>query len=109
MAKKQEKHQPFSDAVITKHKRKHGKVFHIEVTGEDEEAIHFLFKKPDMKTLAASAKFAESDPIRAAQIIFRNCLLEGDSGYAEDVEVFTAVMPHLNELNKKREASLKEL
>jgi phage tail sheath protein FI len=75
----------------------------------NKEAEDFVFKKPTMVTVSASAVFSDTDPIRANQIIFNDCLVFGDKEAANDPERFLAIAPHLSSLLKTRQAEVGEL
>jgi hypothetical protein len=90
-------------------KRQHGPHLHVvTVKGEDGELV-FVFKRPDRSTLAAAAKFASTDPIRAAEVMIETCLVEGDKTALEDITVFQAVAEAFGELNRPREFTLVKL
>lgn len=93
---------------VEKLKKQHGPLTLITV-GEDSEELHFFFRKPDMNTMRAVGSQAERDPIGAAQIYFKNCLVHGDKSYVDDVEVFTSIAPYLQELIKEKKVVLKNL
>lgn len=94
------------EALKKKHK---AKVIHlISVKTEDGEELFFWFKKVDMTTMSAVGSFAETDPIKAAQVMFKNCLISGEVSYADDVEVFLAISEHLNVLMSKAQSKLEK-
>jgi len=88
-------------------KKKHGPLTLCEVKTAEHEFEYFWFKKPDMKVISAVTKFLASDPLRANQIYFKNCLVEGDSSAADDVELFTSLMPYLTDLVKTFDVQVK--
>jgi hypothetical protein len=96
---------------IEKLKRQYGAdLYLIEVPGDTpEETLQFVFKKPDRRALGAAAKFAASDPIRAAEVMIETCLCLGDKAALEDIGVFQAVSERFGEINKAREATLVKL
>lgn len=100
-----------SQETIAKHKVRHTNIYLITVepAEPDGERLEYLFKQPDRKVLAAAGKFAASDPMRAAEVMMDNCILEGDKKQLEDVAVFTAVAAQFEEINKPREAAIKKL
>lgn len=77
-----------------------------EDTPQDED---FVFRKPDMKTLSATATFEEKDPVRAAQIMFNDCLVWGDKEASNDPERFISISPYLGQLLKTRKVTLGKL
>jgi hypothetical protein len=93
------------EGAISKWKKQHGELTLVTVE-VDEGELFFWFRKPDMKTISAVTKVAQTDPVASTQALFRNCLLnQNNIHYADDPEVFLAVGPHLEELVKKRKAS----
>lgn len=96
---------------IARHKAKHKNIYLITVEPAevDGEQAQFLFKQPDRKVLAAAGRFAATDPMKAAEVMLDNCLLEGDKLLLDDVAVFTAVAAQFEEINKPREAAIKKL
>lgn len=90
-------------------KNKHGKLMRIDVApGEGESfPIDFWFKKPDMRTLGAASKFFQSNPIQAAQIFAKNCLVHGDAKLLDDPEIFMAISPSINNLIAERAVVVK--
>lgn len=99
-----------SAAQIKQWKAKHGSIFEIEVAiGDEDELIKGYFKKPDRKSIAAAAKFVESDPIKASEIVFSNSFIGGDKRIKDDDEAFFAASRQLKTLFKKRVAKIKKL
>lgn len=93
------------ESTIAKWKKQHGELTLVTVE-VDEGELYLWFRKPDMKTISAVTKVAQTDPVASTQALFRNCLLnQNNIHYADDPEVFLAVGPHLEELVKKRKAS----
>lgn len=87
--------------------KQHGKLSLITVGDSDEEKIYFWFKKPDIKTLSAAARFQESDPVQSAHVFFKNCLVHGDVALADDPDIFWSVAPLLQNLLQRRVAVIK--
>lgn len=99
-----------SDGEIAALKAKHGKIYQIEVEGEDGEGcLVFLFRKPDRKTLSATTKLSQSDPVAAAEVMLKNTLVFGDAKHFEDVSIFQALAGHFDIINKARVSTLKNL
>lgn len=89
-------------------KKKHGKIYLIEVIDPTtKETKYFWFKKPDMKVLSVSAKYSD-DPFKMGEIMFQNCLIEGDREAKNDVDVFPAIVAELSATIKSAKATLKE-
>lgn len=97
-----------TDDQLKSFKKKHGKLRLVSLKGKEGNEEHFWFKKPDMATMSACAKFTESDPIKAGQIFFSNCLIHGDESAAEDVDKFTSILPLITDMLQKYEAEVKE-
>lgn len=98
-----------TDEKVKELKRAHGAdLFMVEVENGDEP-IELVFKKPTRQVMSASAKFAQSDPLKGAEIMIENCLVHGDKKWLDDLTVFTAVAEQFGEINKAREATLKKL
>lgn len=76
---------------------------------EDNPEEYFVFKKPKMRTISSFAQFEQDDPVRAAQIMFNDCLVHGDKGASQDPERFLSILPHMAQLNKVRKASVEKL
>lgn len=100
-------HGNLTEAEYNKLVKQHGKLTCIVVDEETDNPIYLWFKKPDMKTLSAAARFSDSDPVQSASIFFKNCLVHGDAALSDDVDVFSGVAPLLQQLVQKRSASIK--
>lgn len=91
-------------------KRKHGKLFQVDVEPDgDAPALIFLFREPDRKTMSATVKISQTDPLQAAEIMVKNCLVWGDAKELDNMAVFTAVSAQFEEINKARTATIKNL
>lgn len=95
-----------TQAQIDKLKKKYGKLrlVTLKMEGGDE---HYWFKHPNMQTMSAVAKFAESDPMKSSQIFFSNCLVKGDEGTVNDVPKFISVSPHIMDMIEKHQTEVK--
>lgn len=95
---------------VGKWKKQHGKLFLVETKDADGQKLEFVFRKPDMATMGAVTKFAESNPLESTLMLFKNCLLNDENlHYADDVDVMMSISPHLEKLIEQRESSIKEL
>tara|TARA_Y100000782_G_scaffold111876_1_gene140908 strand:- start:5291 stop:5620 length:330 start_codon:yes stop_codon:yes gene_type:complete len=95
---------------IRKWKAKYGAVHQVTVpVGDEEEEAIAYFRKPDLKTIGAAGKFAETDPIKAGEIIFSNCWLGGDERIKEDDEAKIAAIKAVGQLFKAKVAQVKKL
>lgn len=92
-------------------KRKHGKLFLIEVESDTEgQPPHeFILKMPDRTIMGAVAKMAHGDPFKAAIVMVENCLVDGDKTLLEDVSIFSAVSEQFEKVAQSRKATLKNL
>lgn len=93
------------EALKKKHKVK--SIHLVTVESEDGE-LYFWFKKPDMTTLSAVASIADKDPIKSAQVLFKNCLIKGDADYANDADVFPSVSQHLHKIMNQAKSKLEK-
>ena len=94
---------------INKLKRLHGEIYEIVVTQEGKDDETFIFKKPTMTTLSACARYEDEDPIKSAQIMFNDTLVEGRKEAVEDVDVFPVIMRNLRTTIGGAKATLKKL
>lgn len=92
---------------IERLKTKHGPLTLFTIDEETESPIHLWFKKPNMRTLSAVMKISENDPLAGSQLYFKECLAHGDQTVCDDVELFSAVAPHLQDLVKVRTVAVK--
>lgn len=93
------------EAKIEQWKKKHGRVFLMEVND-----LEFYFRKPDMRTISAVTKVAQSDPMQATIIFFSNTLLNKEMmEYKDDVDVMSAIAPQLEKLVENYTVKVKEL
>lgn len=87
-----------------------GNIHEVTVPIDEEGNLAKCYvRKPDLATLSASAKFAETDPMRAGMILFENCWLEGDEIIKELDEAKLSVIKVLGGLMKVYEATIKKL
>lgn len=108
MPKKENKIGIVSEGQIDVWKKKYGEVFELEVKG------HYGYvKKPGRKDLSyatVSAGVGNSiDAIKFAELILQTCWLGGSDAIKDDDELFLSVVPTLEELTKRAEASIKKL
>jgi hypothetical protein len=85
-------------------KNLHGDIFEARV----DESIAYL-RKPDRATIKAMAAVAQSDPIRASEVLLENCWLGGDETIKTDNGKFLAVSATLSQLVEVKTAELKKL
>jgi len=83
---------------------KHGALYFISV--EDKSG---LCKKPDRKTLSAFMSVSQKDPLRANEILLKNCMLAGDAALIEDDDYFLSASAQLAELIEIKQGELKKL
>lgn len=94
-----------TEAEIAALKREHGELIVVTI----EEEGDWVFKKPDMNTLSASAALAERDPMGSALVYFNNCLVKGDPSAATNVDLWITIAPHLQKLIEEKKSSVKKL
>jgi hypothetical protein len=70
-----------------------------------EKAVGY-FKKPNLQTIAASEKFAMSDPIKSGLVLFDNCYIGGDD-FGDEAKM--SAIQELSDLFKIRAAEVKNL
>jgi hypothetical protein len=97
---------------IAQWEAKYGKIKKVVVNnneGEDKEELVFYFKKIDLKTLrlAQNAISVDKDPIKYAEIVLRNSILN-NSEYLEDSEVFLSLLPIVDKLLTSKIAVLEK-
>lgn len=85
-------------------KKQHKDVFEIVVT----DSVCYL-RKPDRATMKAITSITSSDPVRANEVLLKNCWLGGDESIQTDDEKFFSVCPLLSRLMEIKEAELKKL
>lgn len=93
---------------IDRLKKQHGKLTLITVNDENDQEVHFWFKKPDMRVMSATAKVAQSDPMQAAQIFATNCIVKGDVTLLDDVDIFSSISEPIMELVETRAVEVKK-
>lgn len=87
-----------------------GEVHEIEVVIDDEgNTAKGYIRKPDFDVLAASVKFADSDPLKSGTILLESCWLGGDEIIKTDGEAKLAAIKAIGSLIKIREARIKKL
>lgn len=87
-------------------KEKYGEVF--EISCEDKKAI---LKKPSRKDLsfAIAGSNQAKDSVKFAEILLKQCWVDGDKEFQEDDTYFFSVVPLLNALSETKEAEIKKL
>jgi hypothetical protein len=99
-----------NEAQIKSWKAKHGEVYAISVADEATEKEYTgYFKKPDLKIIAASAKFTTEDPVKAGIVLMENCWLGGDEELKNNDEMKMGVIQQLSTLFKVKQATIKKL
>lgn len=99
-----------SEAQLNIWKEEHGNVFEIEAPVDDKgTTVKGYFRKPDLSTLGAASKYAESDPIKSGLILLQNCFLGGDNAFRNNDEVKFSAIVAINGIFKVREAKVKNL
>ena len=101
-----------SQQEVENHKRKHGVIFEVKVSGDAEKQQpdeYFYFKKPNMTTVSASVKLTETDPIQASILMFNDTLIHGRQAAIEDASVFLSIAKHLQKMVQVKQSEIKEL
>jgi hypothetical protein len=100
-----------TEAMIENWKKQYGSVHEISVPLDNEgtEVVVAYFKKPDLKTIGAAAKFAETDPIKSGLIMFDNCWLGGDERMKENEECKVSAVQLVSSLFVIRVGTIKNL
>lgn len=98
---------------INEWKNKYGSVYAITIPGntDDGEKDSFTgyFRKPNLKIISASSRFANDNPVKSGEILFENCWLGGDQEIKDNDELKLTAITKINELFKVREADIKKL
>lgn len=95
-----------TQAQIDKLKKKYDKLRLVTLKMKEGDE-HFWFKYPNMQTMSAVAKFAESDPMKSSQIFFSNCLVKGDEDAVNDTSKFMSISPHIMDMIEKHQTEVK--
>jgi hypothetical protein len=97
-----------SESMIAEWKKKFGEVYEIEVLGSK-----CWVKKPGRKELSAATTLASRgnniDPFKFSETILDTCFLGGDETIKSDDDKFLAVLPYLESITQRAEASIKKL
>lgn len=96
-------------AQLKRWKAEHGEVHLIDVPMEEGEVLYGYFKKPTLEVISATARFAESDPIKGVLVLFEGCKLKIDPGMEQISEAKIAAAKRLMPLFKIRTAGIKKL
>jgi len=98
-----------TDGQLNSLKNKHGEVYEICVKDDEGNDIIGIFKKPDMKIIGASQKFASDDPIKSGLVLFDNCWLDGDNEMKTNDEYKLSAIAGIGKLFKVRQEEIKKL
>jgi len=94
---------------ISEWKKKYTDIYEIIIVNDEGVEFKTYFRKPDLKILSASAKFAESDPIKSGLVLFDNCWLGGDEAVKSSDELKMSCLQELGKLFKIYQATVKKL
>ena len=89
---------------IAEWKKKHGKVYHIEVDGRS-----CYLRQPTRKDLAAATASGKKDPLKFNDSILVNCWLAGDEEIRTNDELFLGASQVLDEVLEFKTATIKKL
>ena len=92
-------------------KQQYGRVYQINVpvAAKGDDDMEFVFKKPDLKIIAAVTKLKEKDEIVAMQTLINACLISGNKAQLLDSDVFLSISAAFNKILEVRVAKIKEL
>lgn len=99
-----------ADEEIKAWEAEHGRLKHAVVKDPDTgEEIHFYFKKIDLNVLrlASRAISEDKDPIRYAEIVLKNTVLNNRE-LLDDSEVFLSLVPIVDKLLSRKVAELEK-
>ena len=87
-------------------KEKYGEVF--EISCEDKKAV---LHKPTRKdpSFAMAGSNQAKDSVKFAEILLKQCWIDGDMEFQEQDNYFLAAVPVLGALSETKEAELKKL
>ena len=97
---------PTLDEIAAKHGVK--TVFGISVPDENGNDVTAYFKKPGRQVLSLSLSIQDRDPLKAKEMILRNCFLEGDKRIMDDDDIFISACTVVDEMLTYRKANLKK-
>lgn len=105
-----EKNQ-ITQETIENWKKQYGSVYAIEVPLDDSgsKKVTGYFRKPDLKTIGAAARYSETDPVKAGLIVFENCWLGGDEELRNNDECIMSAIQSLSTLFVVRVSTIKNL
>jgi hypothetical protein len=87
-------------------KKQHRIIVPVELEDEGEILSCYL-KRPTTETLAIVNKLSKTDEVKAAEILIKQCWVEGDSIIKEDGILMLAVAAEFGQANKVRATILK--
>lgn len=95
-------------------KAEHGenniKKFVIPIDDNGEQMVEGYFRKPTLKALGMSGKFAETDPMRAGQLLYNECFLGSEcEEFSTNEEVMMSCIKLLNGWFKVRVGEIKNV
>lgn len=95
-------------------KAEHGennvKKFVIPIDDDNTQTVEGYFRKPTLKALGISGKFAETDPMRAGQLLYNECFLGSEhEEFSTNEEVVMSCIKLLNGLFKVRVGEIKNV
>jgi len=97
-----------TEAQIAEWKEKYGEVYEFTVAN----SVCYV-KKPGRKELSAATAVASQgkniDPIRFSETLLNTCFLGGDASIKDDDDMFLSILPVLEVLTQRAEATVKKL
>lgn len=97
------------EAQINKWKAQHKDVYQYAQTDENGNTHYTYVRKPTLSDISFAAKFADTDPIKAALSMFTNCRLGGSEEVPANDEMKQGIISKLSRLFKAVEAAEKKL
>lgn len=96
----------YSEEQLKGWKEKHGEVF--EISCEDKKAVLHKPTRQDLSFAMAGSNQAK-DSVKFAEILLKQCWIDGDTEFQTNDTYFLAVLPVLGALSETKEAELKKL
>lgn len=83
-------------------------VYSLIVKGENDQQHVAFFKKPTRPVLSSYMALVNRDPMKAREIIFSNCWIEGDEVIKTDEDLYVSALLQIDDLIEIRSAEVKK-
>ena len=93
---------------INQWKVKYGEVFLLQ-SGEGEDLRECYVHSPSRQTISAATPYADTNPMKFAEIILDGCWIVGDEDIKTDDKLFMGITKQLGALIQVKEFTLKKL